>query len=174
MPDKLCRLGLLCTLAQATLAPETLWDQTATGLHDPPGHSVLFQLRTLPTSVQLYTCKATAGSFAWSAPDPDAIVATADSALIIHHYKGPTWEATDGSIIHGGNAKHFPAPREKSVDWLELTATKGTLKFAKVAYIHRIDTSGGVAPPQPCDAANDQQQARVPYSATYVFYVPNN
>jgi hypothetical protein len=29
--------------------------------------------------------------------------------LTVHHYKGPTWEATDGSIVRsdGSAAKHF-------------------------------------------------------------------
>ncbi len=144
----------------------------ASELHNPPGHSVLFRLQTLPTSVQIYTCKATGGAFAWSGPDPDAIVSNPLHTVTIHHYKGPTWEATDGSIVRGSNAKHFLAPREKSVDWLELAASGGTQKFSSVDFIHRIDTSGGVAPSQPCDAAHDLEQVRVPYSATYLFYTP--
>jgi hypothetical protein len=148
----------------------------ASELHDPPGHEIVFKLRTLPTSVQIYTCKAAAGgALAWTGPDPDAILANSDATLaIVHHYKGPTWESTDGSLVHAGNAKHFLARRENAVDWLELTASDGIQKFAKVAFIHRIDTSGGVPPSQPCDAAHDQQQVRVPYSATYLFYIPKH
>jgi hypothetical protein len=140
----------------------------ASQLHEPAGYVVLFKLHTLPASVQVYTCK----SSAWSGPDPDAIVTNDKKTLTIRHYKGPTWEATDGSIIHAGNAKHFLALREKSVDWLQLTASGGTNQFAKVAFIHRIDTSGGVPPAQACDATHDQEQVRVPYSATYLFLVP--
>lgn len=142
----------------------------ASELHDPPGYAILFKLRTLPASVQIYTCKPATG---WTGPDPDAIVAGSDTRLpVVHHYRGPTWESTDGSIVRGGNAKHYRAPKEKSVDWLELTASSGTQKFANVSFIHPIDTSGGVAPAQPCDATHDQEQVRVPYSATYLFYAP--
>jgi hypothetical protein len=165
----------------ALLATQTLRGQTsvpkASELRDPPGHAILFRLRTLPTSVQIYTCKATADPakpFAWSGPDPDALVANAENTLTIHHYKGPTWEATDGSIVRGSSARHYLAAREGSVDWLHLMATNGTRQFAKVAFIHRIDTSGGVPPPQVCDATHDQEQVRVPYSATYLFYVPKS
>lgn len=137
-------------------------------LVEPSGHTIVFKGQTVPGSVQVYTCNAGA----WTGPDPDAIVLNANRSVILHHYKGPTWEAADGSIVHGSNAKHFPAPQAKSVDWLELTASGGTLKFAKVDLIHRVETSGGVAPAQACDAAHNLQQVRVPYSATYLFYAP--
>jgi hypothetical protein len=164
--------------ALAALAILTLQGQTplpkASELHDPPGYKVLVKLRTQPTSVQIYTCKATGGGYAWSGSDPDAIVTNAEHKLTIHHYKGPVWEATDGSIIRGSNARHWRAAQEKAVDWLELTGTGGTRQFAKVLLIHRIDTAGGVPPTQGCDEAHNLEQARVPYSATYVFYVPEN
>ena len=138
----------------------------ASELHDPQGYPVAFELRTLPTSVQIYTCNGTA----WTGPDPDAIVANADRSVIFHHYKGPTWESTDGSLVKGGNAKHYLAPVAKSVDWLELTASGGTGRLARITLIHRIDTSGGVAPSQVCDASHNGELVRVPYSATYRFY----
>ena len=170
--SKLRRFALC--LFVAMLSPG-LWAQKSTPpasqLYDPPGHSVLFKLHTLPTSVQIYTCKPASGSFAWSGPDPDAILSNADNTLTLHHYKGPTWEATGGSVVRGSNAKHWLASRKGAVDWLELTAT-GTQKFSGVDIIHRIDTAGGVAPSQPCDASHNQEQVRVPYSATYLFYVP--
>jgi hypothetical protein len=169
MSKNVCLLALAvsCFRGQSSIP-------SAAELHDPPGHMILFKLRTLPTSVQIYTCKATDGTFGWSGPDPDAIVANSEETLILHHYKGPTWEATDGSVVRGSNAKHFLAPQAQSVDWLELTAIGGTKQFAKVTCIHRIDTSGGVPPSQPCDATHSQEQARVPYSAVYLFYIPKD
>ncbi len=153
-------LSILALAALTHAAPP------ATNLRTPKGYAVAFEAETLPTSVQIYTCSA--GT--WSGPDPDALVSGA--GLIIHHYKGPTWEATDGSIVHGSNAKHFAAPKPGAVDWPELDATAGTGKFARVRFIHRIKTSGGVAPAAGCDAAHAGRELRVPYTATYVFYVP--
>jgi hypothetical protein len=130
----------------------------------------------LPSSVQIYTCKANAeNTFVWTGPDPDAILISRDKSLTVHHYKGPTWEATNGGSVKGSNAKHFRPTREKSVDWLELTAQSGTEKFANVRFIHRIETEGGMPPDaalHPCDAAHAGEQVRVPYSATYEFYAP--
>ena len=151
------------------------WAQTipaASELQAPAGQVKLFEFKTLPASVQIYTCKAGASdTFTWAGPDPDAILKSRDKSLTVHHYKGPTWEATDGSIVKGSNAKHFRPTREKAVDWLELTAKSGTQQFANIAFIHRIETEGGVPPdPATCDATHTGEQVRVPYSATYEFY----
>ncbi|HWD99176.1 MAG TPA: DUF3455 domain-containing protein [Bryobacteraceae bacterium] len=153
-------------LSTATLAALTYAAPPATDLRAPKGYTVAIEAHTVATSVQIYTC----ASGKWSGPDPDALISGA--GLTIHHYKGPTWEVTDGSIVHGSNAKHFAAPNPGAVDWLELDASGGTGRFAGVSYIHRIETSGGVAPAAGCDGAHEGEQARVPYSATYLFYVP--
>lgn len=148
----------------------------ASTLAAPPGQEKVFEFQTLPASVQIYTCKANPNnSFTWGGPDPDAILVSRDRSMTVHHYKGPIWEATDGSIVKGSNAKHFQAVREKAVDWLELTAMGGTQQFARVAFIHRIETEGGVAPDpaaHPCDTTHAGDQVRVPYKATYEFYAP--
>jgi hypothetical protein len=147
----------------------------ATDLTAPAGSAKRFEFQTLPTSVQIYTCKAsTDHGFIWGGPDPDAILVSRDKSVTVHHYKGPTWEATDGALVKGSNAKHFQASREKSVDWLELAAKGGTGSFARVTWIHRIETEGGLAPdPGGCDAAHVGEQVRVPYRATYEFYGAN-
>jgi hypothetical protein len=93
----------------------------------------------------------------------------------VHHYKGPTWEATDGSIVRseGPLAKHFLPTDLSAVHWLELPAKDGAGQFARVTFIHRIETSGGLPPSaKPCDAQHAGDQERVNYSATYLFYAP--
>jgi hypothetical protein len=142
-------------------------------LKDPDGLRVQFKFQTLPNSVQIYTCRGTSPGFAWTGPDPDAIMMNSEKTLTVHHYKGPTWEATDGSIVRsdGKLAKHF-LPNKDAVHWLELPAIDGTKQFEKVKIIHRIDTSGGLPPSdKPCDAQHAGDQERVSYAATYLFYV---
>ena len=143
-------------------------------LKDPEGQKVRFRFQTLPHSVQIYTCRQTSQGFAWAGPDPDAILATADRKLTVHHYKGPTWEATDGSMVRsdGSLAKHFLPQNKDAVHWLELPAKEPTRQFGHVTFVHRIDTSGGLPPSdRPCDAQHAGDQERVPYSAAYLFYV---
>ena len=41
--------------------------------------------------------------------------------------------------------------------------------FTQAKGVLRIATNGGVAPAQGCDEAHSGQEARVPYTATYVF-----
>jgi hypothetical protein len=144
-------------------------------LKAPEGQKVGFQLQTLPNSVQIYTCRPAGQSFAWLGPDPDAMLANSQRTLTVHHYKGPTWEATDGSLVRsdGKLAKHFLAEKEDAVHWLELPAQGVTQQFGKVTFIHRIRTSGGQPPSdKPCDLQHAGDQERVNYSATYLFYVP--
>jgi hypothetical protein len=143
-------------------------------LKDPVGERVQFKFQTLPASVQIYTCRQNTQGFAWSGPDPDAMLINGDKSLTVHHYKGPTWEATDGSMVRsdGSLAKHFLPANKDAVHWLELPAQGQTKQFARVKTIHRIETSGGLAPgDKPCDAEHVGDQERVNYQATYLFYV---
>jgi hypothetical protein len=155
----------------AQTAPSPL---PASDLKDPDGQKVAFRFKTLPNSVQIYTCRQVNQAYSWTGPDPDAVMISTDKKLTVHHYKGPTWEATDGSIVRseGPLAKHFLAPDKSAVHWLELPAKSPEGQFAKVTFIHRIETSGGVAPEKACDGQHAGDQERVNYSATYVFYVP--
>ena len=144
-------------------------------MKDPSGQKIAFRFKTLPDSVQIYTCKPVGQSYTWTGPDPDAILVDSAHKLTVHHYKGPTWEATDGSIVRseGPLAKHFLPGDSSAVHWLELPAKDGAGQFAKLTFIHRIDTTGGVTPSaEPCDAQHVGDQERVTYSATYLFYAP--
>jgi len=169
-------LVLLPALLAGSLAGQSAQDPLPNSdLKDPDGQKVQFKFQTLPTSVQVYTCKQTDQGFAWSGPDPDAILTNSEHTLTVHHYKGPAWEATDGSLVRsdGRLAKHFLPNNKDAVHWLELPAKDAAKQFGKVTFIHRIDTSGGLPPPEKaCDAQHSGDQERVNYSATYLFYVP--
>lgn len=170
-----------CRFVPLFLAPLALFGQTAQSplpnadLKDPDGQKILFRFQTLPNSVQVYTCRQSGPGFAWSGPDPDALMVDSAKKLTVHHYKGPTWEATDGSMVRseGLLARHFLPQDSNAVHWLELPAKEPSKQFARVTFIHRIDTSGGLPPSgKPCDAQHAGDQERVNYSATYLFYAP--
>ena len=142
----------------------------------PEGQTVL--LKALGKGVQIYECKATAadpGKFDWSFKAPEADLTNEDGKKIAKHYAGPTWEANDGSKVVGElPPKKADAPRPGAVPWLLLKAktNEGTGTFARVTYIQRVDTEGGVAPAAGCDQAHVTTEARVDYRANYYFYVP--
>jgi len=144
-------------------------------LRVPDGQKVL--LKALGKGVQIYECKATAadlGKFDWTFKAPEADVTNKHGKKIGKHYGGPTWEANDGSKVIGAVLQKADAPRSGAVPWLLLKAktNEGTGTFARVTYIQRVDTEGGVAPAVGCDQAHVNTEARVDYRANYYFYVP--
>jgi hypothetical protein len=141
----------------------------------PVGQTVL--LKALGKGVQIYKCKARAddpSKFEWSFKAPEADLTNEDGKKIAKHYAGPTWEANDGSKVVGEKKADTPAPRPGAVPWLLLKAktNEGTGTFARVAYIQRVDTEGGVAPAAGCNQAHVDTEARVDYRANYYFYAP--
>jgi hypothetical protein len=141
----------------------------------PDGQAVL--LKALGKGVQIYNCKARAddpSKFEWSFKAPEADLTNEDGKKIAKHYAGPTWEANDGSKVVGEVQKKADAPRPGAVPWLLLKAksNEGTGTFAKVTYIQRVDTEGGVAPAAGCDQAHVTTEVRVDYRANYYFYAP--
>ncbi len=166
---------LLLFLLSLPLASQTAQNPRPNSeLKDPNGLRVQFKFQTLPSSVQIYTCQETLQGFRWTGPDPDAIMMNGERTLTVHHYKGPTWEATDGSIVRIDSrfVEHFLPNNKDAVHWVELPAKDGTKQFEKVKIIHRIDTSGGLAPSdRSCDAHHVGAEERVNYAAVYLFYV---
>jgi hypothetical protein len=149
--------------------------QVPNNIKVPDGQTVL--LKALGKGVQIYNCKASAddpSKFDWSFKAPEADLTNEDGRKIAKHYAGPTWEANDGSKVVGEKKADAPAPRPGAVPWLLLKAktNEGTGTFAKVTYIQRVDTEGGVAPSAGCDQAHVNTEARVDYTANYYFYVP--
>jgi Protein of unknown function (DUF3455) len=139
---------------------------------EPQGTQVLFRLTTLPTSVQIYTCRQASQGLAWVS-DPDAIMTNSEKTLLVHHYRGPVWEAVDGSFVRGDGpkAQHYLPKNPDAIHWLELPAKTTAGQFAKVAFIRRVDTTGGLLPAdKPCDSQHAGDQERVGYNATYLFY----
>ena len=138
-------------------------------LSPPEGARVL--LRTSAKGVQIYTCQASGASFAWVFKAPEATL-FAGGQKVGDHFAGPSWKALDGSIVTGEVAGKADAPAPNSIPWLLLRAKSHEDKgqFAQVAFIQRVDTKGGVAPTSGCDADHNGAEARIGYSARYIFY----
>lgn len=162
--------GLLMLAACASAPPR----QTAAvpeNLRVPEGQPLL--LRTVARGAQIYSCKAKAAepaAFEWVLKAPDAELFDQSGAKIGRHFAGPTWESVDGSRVVGETVQKSPA--QGAVPWLLLRtkANEGAGALANVKYVQRVDTVGGVAPATGCDAAHAGAEARVDYSASYIFY----
>ena len=64
-------------------------------------------------------------------------------------------------------------PDANAIPWLLLSAksTTGNGVFGKIQSIQRLHTIGGKAPADGCNQAQPGMETRVPYKATYYFYV---
>jgi len=139
-----------------------------------PGAEVL--TRVLHGSgVQIYECRPSpqgASQFAWALQAPAADLSDASGKDVGRHYEGPTWQANDDSKVVGELVARDPGPLPSAVPWLLLRAksTAGKGMFAKVQFIQRLNTVGGLPPQTGCDSSHVGQRTRVAYSADYYFY----
>jgi hypothetical protein len=135
------------------------------------------------TGMQIYHCAAngggdagTATTYAWTFKAPDALLVDMNFAPVASHGAGPSWTSSDGSIVEAREIARADAPRADAIPWLLLKElqTSGPGQFSLVAFVQRINTSGGLAPTGGCDASTVDTLIRVPYSADYYFYVSIN
>ena len=130
------------------------------------------------SGMQIYNCAASAGAggtptYAWTFKAPDALLVDMNFTPVALHGAGPSWTSTDGSVVVAPEIARVDAPRADAIPWLLLKelSTSGLGVFSDVAFVQRINTSGGVAPTTGCDASTVDTLVRVPYSADYYFYV---
>jgi Protein of unknown function (DUF3455) len=128
--------------------------------------------------VQIYRCDAAeGGAFKWTfvAPEAQLFDGAATQSVLGTHGAGPFWQGNDGSRVVGKvKARADAANAAADIPWLLLTTTAegASGQMTAVKSIQRIKTVGGVAPASGCVAAGDAgKQARVPYTADYVFFV---
>lgn len=142
-------------------------------LKAPADQVLAFELQA--TGVQIYQCRARQDDptrFEWIFQAPQADLFDASGQLVGRHYGGPTWEGTDGSRVVGEVKAKDTSLSSGSIPWLLLGAktTSGAGLFSAVRSIQRLDTVGGAAPAS-ASPAQAGQEVRVPYTATYAFYV---
>jgi hypothetical protein len=137
----------------------------------PPGAQLL--LEAAAQGVQIYSCRKGSDGYRWALVAPDAALFDATGRQIGTHFAGPTWQMDDGSRIVGAVVATAPAPDPHAVAWLLLRVKshEGSGLLSRVGLVRRVDTQGGTAPAASCDAAA-APQARMRYTARYLFYAP--
>lgn len=116
-----------------------------------------------------YECKNTDGKFAWAGPVPNAKLTDKSGKEVGKYVAGPKWELADGSTVTGKQVATAPAAAG-SIPLQLVEASGGTKQFEGVTHIQRVNTKGGVAPSDACDAKSVGQKKEVGYSADYVFF----
>ena len=135
----------------------------------PPAGSAL-AAHVYATGVQIYRWTGTAWTFV--APEAVLYADTGGRDRVGRHFAGPTWESVGGSTVVGGAARRC-TPDSTAIPWLSLTGISADRPgiFRRVTFIQRTHTAGGLAPSTPGSVAG--QEARVPYTAEYLFYRPD-
>jgi hypothetical protein len=121
--------------------------------------------------VQIYSCNGVA----WGFVAPRANLYNDHGKLIITHFAGPTWQATDGSRVVGQLVPPPVTVDPTAIPWLLLSARTFAGpdgdRLVPTTYVQRINTRGGLAPPaSTCTAATAGAVAEVPYTADYYFW----
>ena len=120
--------------------------------------------------VQIYESKPNpAGGFQWSLKAAEAELKNTSGEVLGKHGAGPSWTLSDGSGIVGSlpPLKNVAVPG--SIPWLlvAVSSKSGSGTLAKVDYVMRVATDGGVAPKEAPKA--EGATARVKYHAIYIF-----
>ena len=156
-------LAALALTSGAALAAEPLV---------PPPQGAALILEAVADGVQIYTCEAQGGGFAWVLKAPEANLFDKQGLQVATHYAGPSWKLDDGSIVVGEVTAKADAPSGDAIPWLLLRAKshEGTGVLGAVSIVRRAETKGGNAPATGCNAAHKGASARVRYSALYQFF----
>jgi hypothetical protein len=166
-------LAALVLLADCTtMGPQS--GPAAPAALQPPGTEVLF-LQAHAVGVQIYECQVSHDDpthFEWVFKSPEAQLSDRSGKPIIKHYAGPTWEATDGSLVVGEVTAKDNGPDSMAIPWLLLHAKtiSGHGLLSRTTSVQRINTIGGKAPAGGCGAALAGSEARTQYTADYLFY----
>ena len=139
------------------------------GIQVPAGNKVFLVGHAV--GVQIYSCNGVA----WGFVAPRANLYNDHGKLIITHFAGPTWQATDGSRVVGQLVPPPVTVDPTAIPWLLLSARTFAGpdgdRLVPTTYVQRINTRGGLAPPAPtCTSATAGAVAEVPYTADYYFW----
>jgi hypothetical protein len=139
-------------------------------LRPPEGRALVAEAHA--KGFQVYACKNDGKAYTWTLKGPDAELFDKAGKSVGRHFAGPTWEWSDHSQVTGKMMTSAPSPDADSIPWLLLVATAhaGEGILARVTNIQRLNTKGGKAPAQGCDAAHEGQQTHSAYTAEYFFF----
>lgn len=143
----------------------------------PEGNKMFFAAHA--TGVQIYSCNATSTGFAWDFVAPRANLYDDNGKLVATHFRGPTWQAKDGSTVVGKRVDGITVD-PAAIQWLLLSAVSWSAgedgnRFGKTTYIQRLSTVGGLPPAaETCNASSLGTTEEVEYSADYTFWRRDN
>jgi hypothetical protein len=155
----------------------------------PQGHKAFAIGHAVGT--QNYVCLPSGAAVKWILFGPQATVFDDEGEQLMTHFLSPnpaenstpraTWQDSRKTSAvwavkeEESDDPQFVAPG--AIKWFRLRAVGAQMgtasgeRLAKTTYIHRVNTSGGIAPESECATPGDVGKTKlVPYPADYVFY----
>ena len=131
----------------------------------PAGNRVSY--RTYALGVQIYRWDGTRWNFV--APEAGLYASPNYRGRVGSHFAGPTWESNSGSTVVASRVDGC-SPDPTAIPWLLLATVTadGPGPFERTTFIQRVNTSGGLQPPNPGTVPGEERS--VPYTAEYYFY----
>jgi hypothetical protein len=129
--------------------------------------------------VQAYPCRVSGSGYAWGGSTPRATLVDDHGNAIVEHFGGPSWQATDGSLVVGSRDAGVTVD-PTAIPWLRLTAASTASgadgdRLTRTSYILRTSTTGGFPPAAAdCNAGTVGTIVEVPYTADYTFFKPQS
>ena len=177
------------TLPQPAYAQREMLPAVPDTIQVPAGHRLFLAGHAYGT--QNYICLPSGAAFAWTLFGPQATLLHNDAGQMMTHFLSPnpaesgtmraTWQhSVDTSAVWAraiamSSEPGFVAPG--AIPWLLLEVVgaeggpTGGKRLTVAAYIHRLNTVGGLAPATGCSlSAHVGTRAFVPYEADYFFY----
>jgi hypothetical protein len=167
--------GLAAAVACAALSPDALADDNRAP--EVPDAIVVsapnkVHFHGFGAGFQVYTWNGSS----WGTAVPDATLFDDDGNVVSSHFAGPTWKSNSGSEVVGALPPRSVTVDTNAIPWLRLAAvenlTHGPGIFEGTTFIQRVHTVGGKAPS--VNGTVIGQVAKVPYTADYFFYRPEN
>ena len=168
--------AVLCAAALPAVAAIAPPDGVALNLRPSGNEAPSFRLRA--SGVQVYECRESLtepGQYRWAFVNPDMTLNDPASGHEVATSRAiDQWNSlTDLSSV----SAVLRATQQAGADdlpWAYLRAIPASADgmFANVTSIQRVNTRGGAAPRDGCNADSAGSEARVPFQAEYYFYKP--
>jgi photosystem II stability/assembly factor-like uncharacterized protein len=157
-------------------------------LQVPAGNTAF--LKGFAVGTQNYICLSSGAGIAWTFFGPQATLFDDDEKQITTHFLSanpdengtprPTWQHSKDTSTVWARVAPFSTPvvvTPGAIPWLLLEVVgdqdgpTGGHKLTAATFIHRVNTTGGVAPSTGCTLSTDVgKKVLVPYTTDYFFY----
>jgi hypothetical protein len=184
-PEPLIIIPLGDPAPDVMLVTRQFGEQIAGRLMPPKGYAPLLTASAKGEGVYVSQARPDdPNKFEWVLKDSTAMLTDQTGIKLNHgfagrgdvigkHYDARIWEIEDGSRVVAEIIESAKTSKQDGLPWLlfKVVQHDGKGLLDEVSFIQQLDTQGGLPPQEEATKVNAGKEVRVPYVATYVFYV---